>query len=260
MKPLNVLLVGDICEDIYQYGDVTRINPEAPVPVLDLTKMRTVEGMVGNVNKNLTNLGAKVTQITGDNKSIKTRFIDERSGHQLLRVDEDKLSNPINIKDIPNTNYDCVVISDYNKGSLTYDNIKKIINKYKDIPIFIDTKKTDIERFDQIFPQTKVFIKINLPESKKLTTWHRNLIVTDGKNGASFKGTNYPTPEVSVADPCGAGDTFLAALAHSYTQNQTLGIEYAIQYANYAASITVKHLGVYAPTLEEIENALIGQS
>jgi D-beta-D-heptose 7-phosphate kinase/D-beta-D-heptose 1-phosphate adenosyltransferase len=219
--------------------------------------MRTVEGMVGNVGKNLINLGANVTQVTGDNKSIKTRFIDERSGHQLLRVDEDKISNPIKLTDIPNKKYDCVVISDYNKGSLVYSNMKKIIDKYKDIPIFIDTKKDDIERFDQIYPQTKVFIKINLPESKRLTSWHRNLIVTDGKNGASYRGTNYPTPEVSVADPCGAGDTFLAALAYSYTENQTLGIEYAIRYANYAASITVKHLGVYAPSLEEIENEII---
>lgn len=254
MKPLNVLLVGDICEDIYQYGNVTRINPEAPVPVLELTRIRTVDGMVGNVGNNLTLLGAKVTQVTGNKKSIKTRFIDERSGHQLLRVDEDNLSEPIKMSDVPNDNYDCVVISDYNKGSLVYSNIKQIIDKYKNIPIFIDTKKEDIERFDQIYPEIKVFVKINLPESKRLLSWHRNLIVTDGKNGAMYKGKKFPTPEVSVADPCGAGDTFLAALAVYYCRFND--IETAINYANIAASVTVQHLGVYAPTREEIDEAI----
>ncbi len=50
-------------------------------------------------------------------------------------------------------------------------------------------------------------------------------------------------------------DFFLAALAYYHTINKN--IEAAIKYANYAASITVKHLGVYAPSLEEIDHAII---
>lgn len=254
MKPLSVLLLGDVCEDIYHYGNVNRISPEAPVPILELIKTEKLDGMAENVRKNLSVLGADTTIVMGNKKSIKTRFIEEKSGNQLLRVDEDKVSDPINLADIPKNKYDCVVISDYGKGSLTYKNMKDIIKKYNQLPIFIDTKKTDIEEFDQIWPQTNVYIKINLPESKKLTSWHKNLIVTDGKNGATYKGKKYPVSEVNVSDPCGAGDTFLASLAVYYYEFNN--IEVAIKYANIAAGITVQHLGVYAPSREEIYEAI----
>lgn len=254
MKSLNVLLIGDVCKDVYQYGTVNRISPEAPVPILELTKIETLDGMAANVHKNLAALGAKTTIISGNAKSVKTRFIDEKSGHQLLRLDHDKISVPINIKEIPEEEYDCVVISDYNKGTLSYQNIKQIITKFKDKPVFIDTKKTDLEKFDQIYPPTNVFIKINSPESKKVTSFHRNVIVTDGKNGARYKGNHYPCPQVNVADACGAGDTFLAALAVYYCSSKDIQI--AINYANIAASLTVQHLGVYAPTKEEIYEAI----
>lgn len=253
MKQLNVLLLGDVCKDIYHYGSVNRISPEAPVPVLELERTFVLDGMAANVKKNLSNLGANVTLVSGDKESIKTRFIDEKTGHQLLRVDADDQSTSISISIIPDDNYDCIVISDYGKGSLGYSTITQVIDKFKDTPIFIDTKKDDIDRFDQIYPSRDVYIKINMPESKKLVSSHRNLIVTDGKNGAFYKGTRYITPSVNVADACGAGDTFLAALAVFYCQ--TKDIRTAIMKANIAASITVQHLGVYAPTLEEIENA-----
>lgn len=254
MKSFNVLLVGDVCKDVYQYGTVNRISPEAPVPILEITKIETLDGMAANVYKNLAALGAKVTLVSGNTKSVKTRFIDEKTGHQLLRLDNDKISDPIKIQNIPEKEYDCVVISDYNKGTLSYQNIKQIINKFKDKPIFIDTKKTDIGEFDQIFPKTNVFIKINSVENKKVISQHKNLIVTDGKNGAKYKGVVYPAPVVSVADACGAGDTFLAALAtYYYSFND---IEIAIRYANIASSVTVQHLGVYAPTKEEIDEAI----
>lgn len=258
MKSLDVLLIGDICDDVYHHGHVNRISPEAPVPILELTDTFVLSGMAANVSKNLKAMGANVHEVVGDNKSTKIRYIDEKTGHQLLRVDKDNISNPILLKNIPRKDYDCIVISDYGKGSLTYKNIKEIMSTFGNIPIFIDTKKTDVEQFDQIYPPSKVFIKINLPESKKLVSFHRNVIVTDGKNGALYKGNKYPTPKVNVADPCGAGDTFLAALAISYTNNNNM--EEAISFANIAASITVQHQGVYAPTLEEIGNASIGKN
>ena len=256
MKQLNVLLIGDICEDVYYLGSVNRLSPEAPVPILDIKSHVKLQGMAANVLRNLHGLAAEVHMITGNEMSVKTRFFDEKTGNQLLRVDEDKISKPIDVSNILDNEYDCVVISDYVKGSLTYENIRSIINKFKHLPIFIDTKKTNIGEFDQIYPETKVFVKINMPESKKVTSYHRNLIVTDGKNGASYKGTKYHTPPVSVADACGAGDTFLAALAVFYCKTED--IETAINKANIAASITVQHLGVYAPTLEVIDNASVG--
>ncbi len=254
MKQLSVLLIGDVCKDIYHYGNVNRISPEAPVPILDLSHVKILDGMAANVHKNLSALGAKVTMVSGNAKSVKTRYIEEKSGHQLLRVDRDKISDPLALQDIPEKQYDCVVISDYNKGTLTYYNIKQIINKFKDVPIFIDTKKPDIGEFDQIYPKTNVYIKINSLENKKITSNHKNLIVTEGKNGARYKGVLYSTPEVNVSDACGAGDTFLAALAVYYCAFND--IEIAIRYANIASSVTVQHLGVYAPTKEEIDEAI----
>jgi sugar/nucleoside kinase (ribokinase family) len=61
----------------------------------------------------------------------------------------------------------------------------------------------------------------------------------------------YTPPKVEVSDVCGAGDTFLAALTYGYLC--TNSIENAIEFANRAASITVQHLGVYAPTLKDME-------
>jgi len=257
VKRLNVLLYGDDCIDIYKYGTVTRINPEAPVPVFDFVRQETKKGMSSNVTENLKNLGCNIKHITGNVASIKTRIIDERSGQQLLRIDENNISEPIKVskETIEEYNPDCIVISDYNKGALDYETIRKIISYYQG-PIFIDTKKTDIERFDHIWPQREVYVKINDQESKALKTQHRNLIVTKGKEGAVYKGVLYPTPNVEVSDVCGAGDTFLAALAYYHTTNKN--IEAAIGYANYAAAITVKHLGVYAPTVKEIHDAIVG--
>ena len=58
-------------------------------------------------------------------------------------------------------------------------------------------------------------------------------------------------PAVEVVDVTGAGDTFLAAMAYQYLV--TTDIESAVQFATRAASITVQNMGVYAPTLEEIQ-------
>ena len=84
---------------------------------------------------------------------------------------------------------------------------------------------------------------------------HRNLIVTLGKDGARFNGNKYTAPKVNVADVCGAGDTHLAALAYMYCQTEDM--EHSIRWANRAASVTVQHLGVYAPTLEEINGTFL---
>ena len=60
----------------------------------------------------------------------------------------------------------------------------------------------------------------------------------------------FETDNVEVSDVCGAGDTFLSALTYQYLVSNN--IESAIKFANKAASITVQHIGNYAPTLNEI--------
>jgi D-glycero-beta-D-manno-heptose-7-phosphate kinase len=241
--PYNVLLIGDDCIDIYQYGTVDRISPEAPVPVFKFSHEEQRPGMAGNVRANLEALGCNVTYLHG-NTSTKTRLIDLRSKQHIVRIDNDVESSPITFAtDIPAI-YDAIVISDYNKGTVSYELIEELRQEFAG-PIFVDTKKTDLARLEGCI------VKINSLENSLIKTACTNLIVTMGKHGAVYKGVTYSADAVEVADVCGAGDTFLAALVSEYLTQRS--IEAAIPYAVRAAGVTVQHLGVYAPTLKELE-------
>jgi bifunctional ADP-heptose synthase (sugar kinase/adenylyltransferase) len=142
-KSFNISLIGDDCKDIYQYGTIDRLSPEAPVPVFVPTYTETRDGMAGNVANNLEALGCNVNYLHGET-STKTRIIDARSKQQIVRIDNDIKSAPITFDtEIPNL-YDAVVVSDYNKGTVSYELIEELIAL--SIPIFIDTKKTDLAR------------------------------------------------------------------------------------------------------------------
>jgi D-beta-D-heptose 7-phosphate kinase/D-beta-D-heptose 1-phosphate adenosyltransferase len=242
LKQFKILLIGDDCVDVYQYGTVDRISPEAPVPVFRFDSEERRAGMAGNVCSNLTALGCTVRYLHSE-ASVKTRLIDTRSKQQIVRIDNDVYSTPITVED-DLTSYDAIVVSDYNKGVVSYELVEELHKQFTG-PIFIDTKKTDIHRFEGCY------VKINSLEYSRLTTFCSNLIVTEGANGARIGGHTYPAPTVEVSDVCGAGDTFLAALAYGYLCTDDIGN--AIEFANSAASITVQHLGVYAPTLKELE-------
>ena len=239
----RILLIGDNCTDVYQYGTVDRLSPEAPVPVFVPTRTEERSGMAGNVRNNLEALGCYVNYLHGET-SVKTRLIDQRSKQQIVRIDNDVESTPITFETaIPNV-YDAVVVSDYNKGTVSYELIEELVAL--SIPIFIDTKKTDLERFQG------AWVKINELEYSKIKSECSGLIVTRGSRGASaiHHDINVHSPDVEVVDVTGAGDTFLAALTYQYLD--TGDIEKAIKFANQASAVTVQHLGVYAPTLKEI--------
>lgn len=247
-KRFKILLIGDSCVDEYFIGHCERLSPEAPVPVLKVNNKYSTKGMAANVKTNLTSLNQIVDFITNDNIIKKTRFIDKKSGQHLLRVDDETKTKPWNGHYLYRTiqAYDAVVISDYNKGFLNYEHIEKIIKDFS-IPIFIDTKKTDIARFEG------AWIKINFKEYNDLISTpadNKGLIVTNGENGAMYNLKHYPAKRVEVSDVCGAGDTFLASLAYAYLQFGC--IDKAIEFAICASSLSVQHRGNYAPKLEEI--------
>jgi bifunctional ADP-heptose synthase (sugar kinase/adenylyltransferase) len=252
-EQFNVLLIGDSCTDQYNIGTVDRLSPEAPVPVVKIVDSYTIPGMAANVNLNLQNLGINADFVTNSEENIKCRYIDKRSGQHLIRVDNDPAiiqwdgQTPYSID-----SYDAIVISDYNKGFLSYGNIEHII-KSANCPVFIDTKKTDLEKFSASW----VYLKINETEYKNLTSVPMNLIVTLGDKGAMLKNLCrnevFPTKQVEVMDVCGCGDTFLSALTSQYLF--TKDIEKAIMFANVAAGITVQHRGNYAPSYDEIRHA-----
>lgn len=249
----NVLLIGDSCIDEYKIGTIDRLSPEAPVPVMKIIETESVPGMASNVEKNLANLGVYADFITNETEIIKTRYIDKRSGQHMLRVDtEPTICTWSGRTSFPIENYDAIIISDYNKGFLTYEQIAKIISSFTG-PIFIDTKKTQLADISA----SNVYIKINELEYKLARSYPSNLIITLGDRGAQYKTPNreiiISTKQVDVVDVCGCGDTFLAALAVQYLY--TKDIEKAIIFANVAAGITVQHRGNYAPSYDEIRNA-----
>jgi D-beta-D-heptose 7-phosphate kinase/D-beta-D-heptose 1-phosphate adenosyltransferase len=149
---------------------------------------------------------------------------------------------------------DAVVISDYNKGFLSEDTCAKIVDYYKqigqNIPIFVDTKKTNVVCFDDCF------IKINEKEYKHIeqSTKKSNFIVTLGERGAKYKGSIYPTHTTEVFDVCGAGDVFLSGLVHGFLKHNN--IRKAIPIANKLANISVSHMGTYVLTPKDIKDYL----
>lgn len=243
-KKFKILLIGDNGVDQYQYGTVDRISPEAPVPIINYTHTVTKPGMAANVKDNLEKLGCDVEFLHGIKTCIKTRVIDSKTKHHLLRIDQDTPSKSVKI-DYTNINqYDAIVVSDYNKGSVNYDTIENLRYRYIG-PIFIDTKKTDLQRFEGCY------VKINQKEFDAAKTYPSDLIVTKGSKGAVYKDQLISALNIEAFDVCGAGDTFLSALAYQYCN--TKDIIKSIKFAIKASSVTIQHIGVYSPTLEEIE-------
>jgi D-beta-D-heptose 7-phosphate kinase/D-beta-D-heptose 1-phosphate adenosyltransferase len=202
--------------------------------------------MAANVRENLERLGCDVTFVHGIKTCTKTRVIDSKSKQHLLRIDQDQPSKPIKVNVATLDQYDAIVVSDYNKGSVEYETIEQLRSNYTG-PIFVDTKKTDLARLEGCF------VKINQLEFEAAKTFPTELIVTLGKNGVRYKDYVLSAPQVEAFDVCGAGDTFLSALTYEYIRTQDM-IQ-SLEFATTAASITVQHIGVYSPTLQEIEQA-----
>ena len=240
------MLVGDECIDHYQYGVVERLSPEAPVPLFKTTRTDTKAGMAGNVHNNLLRLGCDVVYFHCQQRCTRTRLIDERSGQHIVRIDHDVVSNPLGFDyyDFDREHFDVVVISDYDRGAVGESTVRSIVSHFEG-PIFADTKKKDHSIF------SGCYLKVNEAEYLAATNRIPSTIITHGKRGATLGAQQFPGYEVGVADITGAGDTFLAALAYKYGVSGSL--VQAIEFANKASSIAVQHVGVYAPTLEEIE-------
>tara|TARA_Y100000768_G_scaffold142576_3_gene106192 strand:- start:1468 stop:2412 length:945 start_codon:yes stop_codon:yes gene_type:complete len=172
----KILVVGDIMLDRFIFGNVDRISPEAPVPVVRSIEEKYSLGGSGNVLRNLINLGvqASIISLVGKDqvgekiiqhlkkKGISTKHIIQSEfnrttekmrivaeGQQVVRVDWD--SNNLTDQNLDTvlkhvfkkiTNVDGVIISDYNKGVCTELVIKNIISKAKELqlPVFVDPK------------------------------------------------------------------------------------------------------------------------
>ena len=189
----KILVIGDVMLDRYWMGQVNRISPEAPVPILEVYDAVDKPGGAANVAKNLSDFGMDVTLVglTGNDEAsekltqllsktnikykpiidpkvrttMKLRVIDKNQ--QLMRIDhEDKnLSNLVlkSLKDIESSMnlFDGIIISDYDKGMIK-PIIKKILSKANKLGIqtFIDPKGKDFSFYKNAFllkPNQKEF-------------------------------------------------------------------------------------------------------
>tara|TARA_R110000744_G_scaffold378003_1_gene493594 strand:+ start:1150 stop:1911 length:762 start_codon:yes stop_codon:yes gene_type:complete len=244
----KILLLGEHCLDIYHYGKCNRLNPEAPVQILDQESEKRLEGMSSNVKNNLISFEFKVDHFKNKEHLEKHRLIDTTYKQHLIRYDIGDLPvREFNLDNLKDT-YDYVVISDYNKGFITPSVADYICKKYKDIPVFVDSKKTDLSCF------SNCIIKINKTEFNNLkdkNTKGNKLIVTLGEEGAQYEGKLYKTKKVEVYDVCGAGDVFLSSIVFGFAKYGS--IERSIELANIFASFSVNKLGTYVLSKGDIK-------
>ncbi|SFV54935.1 ADP-heptose synthase / D-glycero-beta-D-manno-heptose 7-phosphate kinase [hydrothermal vent metagenome] len=297
----NVLVVGDVMLDEYFHGITNRISPEAPVPIVRVQDKENRVGGAGNVAHNIATLGAKVSIIgiigedkegetiknTLSNYDIKCCFQVEpkmktitkvriMSQHQqLLRLDfeDKKLPTTLDIHQYQQQlkNVNCVVFSDYAKGVL--DDIQELIKlaKQQNIPIVIDPKGCDFEKYKGATLLTpnlsefkavvgdcddeKTLVKkgLKLIEDYQLSA----LLITRSEEGMSLLKSNgdvlhLPTHAQDVYDVTGAGDTVVAALATAVASGKSL--EFATRVANIAAGIVVAKVGTATVNLQELNS------
>jgi len=197
---LRILVIGDVMMDTYVLGKVTRISPEAPVPIISLENEDERIGGAGNVALNLVALGAKpiIASVFGADSNgkkltdllevngisiegviysekrkttVKTRVVSNKQ--QLLRIDsedtfpiskteEDLLVDQIS-KQIDN-GIDAIIFEDYNKGVLTEKLITHVINlaRKNEIPTAVDPKKENFFTYQDV-----TLFKPNLKELKE---------------------------------------------------------------------------------------------
>ena len=179
-----MLVVGDIMMDAYLWGDVSRISPEAPVPVVRVYREEEALGGAGNVVRNLTQLGAEVSLVAvcgadEQGKRIKEALLkssvniegllmvsDRPTTHKsrvfaqsqhVLRFDRETVSaidasTENQLKAILTnkiTASHVVIVSDYGKGLVTHSLMKHIVQTAKgnNIPILVDPKGSDFSKY-----------------------------------------------------------------------------------------------------------------
>ncbi len=302
----RVVCLGDVMLDRFIYGKVNRISPEAPIPVCLVEDEIAMLGGAGNVARNLTALGAAVEfiSVVGDDpvgddvKSLvqgnldiksnivtvpgrittsKTRYVTE--GQQLMRADRE-ITTEINEEIIDNLCSsveralhvnDVLIISDYGKGVVSSDLVRKVISlsKTADKPVIVDPKSRTLEQYSGatlITPNSKEFgeaVGATDLSDKEIVASARELIerveiqsiiVTRGAKGMSLispeQNHHFASRAREVFDVSGAGDTVVAALAVGIASGAP--IVSATQLANLAAGIVVGKTGTAVVGIEDL--------
>lgn len=253
LKDKNILVVGDVMLDHYVMGEVERISPEAPVPIVHVGDEYSTLGGCGNTVRNIRELGANVFCLasvgTDDygqeiirqldrigavpmvvfesrNTIVKERVIASERKIQMIRVDRETITNinheiaieSLNQYDIQ---YDVIVVSDYAKGMITLDLMDHL--KSLDTPIIVDPKPKNFHYYRNVFmitPNEKEWIEIMNMIDPQDPPNIEQILITKGSRGMTLldgiNGNGLTTVEgdpVEVYNVSGAGDTVVSIMA-----------------------------------------------
>jgi rfaE bifunctional protein kinase chain/domain len=290
---MKYLVLGDIMLDRYLMGDMNRISPEAPVPIVDVKLQYDVLGGAANCARNIVSLGMhervdligcigndadgdivhnllKLNDITfcGWGSDQKPTIVKERifaSNQQLLRVDiEDK--SPMEFREdffsaIDFDSYEYIIVSDYAKGVVN-EGMMKLLAPYAS-KMIIDPKPANWYLYPPAF-----LIKPNEQEYEAVRESPmrpQHLLITKGKDGmtlihydrAEDAHGSYHIPQIDV-DDCnviGAGDTVTAAIAVTLATTD-LDLLEACKVANDCARYVVSQSGTAVVPQEAYERIL----
>jgi D-beta-D-heptose 7-phosphate kinase / D-beta-D-heptose 1-phosphate adenosyltransferase len=291
----KILVVGDIMLDRYHQCSVTRISPEAPVPVANIVKTKSSLGGAANVAHCLKVLGADVTlmgacgidtaadeikKLTSE-IGVETSFLESchfqttvktriaAGSQQLIRIDQESMlkhEDSAKIKKLfakQFDKFDCVVFSDYAKGTLALvKDMIKLLNQ-NNIISFVDPKRDDFSTY-----AGATYVKPNEIELAKSCAYHKipndlkgafdyfnanydikNLLVTLGKSGASLYSKDSVFSQRSSAqaifDVTGAGDAFLGGFVLSVLSD--LSSEESLVTASNISAEVISRLGTVQP-------------
>ena len=297
-----IKVYGDIMLDRWIIGKADRVSPEADVLILNENKQTFNLGGAANLAINLKSIDVDVelygsigkdkeglrvlkllaytdinANLTNDSEitTTKTRLVGD-TGQHLLRWDREKEYNgneaierlKQNLEvDFLKQNNSIVVISDYNKGTVTEETVEELLG-IADIKLFVDPKQ-DARFYDGAFlvkPNMKEYEEWNGAYNKTSAlefmrdhgwTW---LIVTAGANGIHVLNKNgdynyFKEDTKEVSDVTGAGDIVLAVIVYAY--NKGLSIPSACELASYAATRSVEKRGVVPVTLDDLDKGIV---
>lgn len=304
----SVLVIGDVMLDRYWFGETGRISPEAPVPIVKIDGADNRPGGAGNVALNVAALGTQVTLlgITGKDEAattlcelltaaavqhdflalddiatiVKLRIISRHQ--QLIRLDfeatlakQNKDDLLIRFKEhLATTNL--VILSDYNKGTLSDPQAFIKLASAANIPVLVDPKSRDFSIYQGatiITPNFKEFEAVVghcaneqeiLDKARELLTKFNigSLLVTRGEAGMTLiqqhTVTHLPAYAREVFDVTGAGDTVIGVLGAAVAAKTDL--RQATGLANLAASLVVSKLGAATISAPELQAALNGKT
>jgi D-beta-D-heptose 7-phosphate kinase/D-beta-D-heptose 1-phosphate adenosyltransferase len=302
---MNILVIGDIMLDINYNSIVNRTAPEADIPIYNISDVNYILGGASNVAQNLNYLGINVELISviGNDsygEIMKKKIIEKKIQHHIfedlrkttqkhrifnnnkisVRYDmEDtfdissELSNKIMNYIMNKTNIDAIVISDYNKGLLTSQLCKEIIDysNKNNIYTFVDPKIKNVEKYQNCFCFKPNMVECKaitglLNENKNIDSMFKiikqkinckNTVITSGENGIYINNkSNHIThfEKIDVIDVTGAGDIVLTVITYVYLKTKDLVL--ACKIANCIAGKSVQTIGNYNISNSEVEGYL----